>query len=386
MKVLKNIALLSLISLLALPLKAGTPPEASIYYNPVLTGAPMLSIIPDARSAGMAEIGLTTSPDAYALYHNISKLAFTDSVWGVSFGYTPWLSEISRDISLSALTGYYRFNTQDLRHGVSASIRYFHIGKALAFQKDTYLPLTIMPYELGVDLGYSIAINKHWAFGATIRYVRSDYNYSSDDVKALVNSVLGDFSTTYQTTLQLGESRGGDLRTALAINNLGGKMSYDGGKTYLFAPTILRLGVGLETQIQPDHGLGVHFEVNKVMAPTYQSMPQGNQSEVASQREAYFAQSAFSALFNSFNDAPGGASEELKEYVWSLGTEYSYKDLLFLRAGYRYQHKEKGTGAGVALGGGLIYQGVKLDLSYFLATQPDSPLNNTLRLTLSFDM
>ena len=150
-------------------------------FSPVLTGAPILSITPDARSASMGEVGLTTTADAHSIFHNISKLAYIDKEWGLSFVYTPWLSEVSRDISLSTLSAYYAWgNTGSVNHAMSASVRYFHIGKAMAFQRETLLPMTIVPYELALDLGYSIALNKHWALGASLRYLRSDYNYSVD--------------------------------------------------------------------------------------------------------------------------------------------------------------------------------------------------------------
>ena len=239
-------------------------------YSPVLTGAPILSITPDARSAGMGEVGLTTTADAHSIYHNISKLAYIDKEWGVSFVYTPWLSEVAKDINLSTLTGYYSWgNTGEINHAVSASLRYFHIGEAMAFQRELMIPTTIVPYELAVDLGYSIALNQHWALGASMRYLRSDYNYSVGEVKGLINNFLVDISATYQTDIAFSNDMKGALRAAVALNNVGGKMSYDGGRSSLFAPAKMRVGVGLDLDVAPQHQVGLHLEANKLLAPTF---------------------------------------------------------------------------------------------------------------------
>lgn len=363
---------------LSLSLSAGAQSQLQT-YNPVVTGAPILSITPDARSAGMGEVGLTTSADAFSLYHNVSKLAYVDKEWGLSFGFTPWLSEVAKDISLSTLVWYYSWgNSGGINHAVSASVRYFHIGKTQAFQKNVLMPVTIMPYELAMDAGYSIALSRHWALGVAMRYLRSDYNYSVDDVKGSVNNFLVDFSATYQTKLNFTSDIAGDLRAAVALNNVGGKMSYDGGKSYLYAPTILRLGIGMEMMPAADHKVGLHLEANKVLAPTLNNRDR-------TKPEEYNKMNMWQAMATSFLDAAGGASEELKEVVWAVGAEYSYQDRLFGRMGYHHQDATKGANAGMTIGGGFIYEWAKVDLSYFVATQQKSPLNNTVRLTLGIN-
>lgn len=348
-------------------------------YSPVLTGAPVLSITPDARSAGMGEVGLTTSADAHSIYHNVSKLAFVDKRWGVSFGYTPWLSEVSRDISLSTLSGYYKFEGNgSVDHALGASVRYFHIGQALAFQRQTLLPMAIVPYELTFDVGYSIALGEHWALGASLRYLRSDYNYSVSEYKALVNNFLMDLSATYQTSFELGDQRSALLRSAIALNNVGGKMSYDNGRSFLFAPATLRLGVGCDFEVGHDHQLGVHVEAKKVLAPTRKLYDIDNPDK-------YNEMNMWTAMGSSFNDADGGASEEFQEVLWAVGLEYVYDKRFFLRGGYHYQHPLKGVNKGLTMGLGFIYEWATLDLSYFSASQSNSPLNNTLRITLGIN-
>lgn len=369
------LALVSLLCIGGLNVKAQHENSLKI-YSPVLTGAPILSITPDARSAGMGDVGLTTSPDAHSIFHNISKLAYIDNEWGISFGYTPWLSEVSRDISLSTLSGYYRFdNSGQVTHALSSSIRYFHIGKAVAFQRQVLVPLTIVPFELAFDLGYSVALNKHWALGTSLRYLRSDYNFKVGEVKGMVDNFHVDLSATYQTTFDLNDQSEVQLRSAVALNNVGGKMSYDGGKSYLFSPAIMRLGVGADLLVNPMHQIGLHVEAKKVLAPT-------RILKDIEKPAGYNNMNMWTAMGVSFNDAEGGAAEEFNEVLWSVGAEYTYDERFFLRGGYQYQHPSKGVNRGLTLGLGFIYEWAKLDISYFAASESNSPLNNTLRLTL----
>lgn len=388
---MRNARIISIIvgitlSIFAFAQGEGNPATANIpkSFNPVITGGHILSITPDARAAGMGEVGLTTSADAYAQFHNLSKLPFIDKQWGAAVSYTPWMVDVKGDMSLSSVNGYFTWGEGGkLKHAVAASFRYFYIGKGLAFFSHQYAPVSIQPYELAFDAGYALKFHPNWSVGAGVKYLRSDYNYSLNGVAGLVNSVLFDLSGTFQTPLALGGQKTGILRAALALNNLGAKMSYDGGQTFLYAPAIFRLGVGLESEIEPMHQLAGHFELSKVMAPTY---PISGEQEYAAHLNQYQKQSAFEAFFSSWIDAPGGFSEEIKEMMFSLGAEYRYDQRLFARAGYKYQHKSKGTGAGITLGAGVKYQMMNFDISYFLATQPNSPLNNTLRLTLGINL
>ncbi|MDN4753983.1 type IX secretion system outer membrane channel protein PorV [Porphyromonadaceae bacterium W3.11] len=387
MKKFRLLSFVLMVVVMIIPLYAQSNDNSSAkgpeFFNPIITGGNLFTITPDARSAGMGEIGLTTSADAYSQFHNISKLPFIDKTWGVSISYTPWMSEITKDINLSYLTGYYTWGADNgLKHAVSASFRYFNIGEGVAFFNHLYEPIAIKPYELSFDLGYALRFYEHWSVGLGMKYLRSDYNFSSQGLKGVVNAILFDLSSTYQTKFAWGTDRIATLRAALALNNLGGKMSYDGGKSYLYSPAIFRLGVGVSSEVEPLHKVGVHFEMSKMMAPTY---PMRGEDDYEEHLKKYKEQSALSGIFNSWSDAPGGFSEELKEMIFSIGAEYIYDDRFFARAGYRHQDKSKGTGAGFTLGAGLEYKMLTFDFSYFLASQAKSPLNNTLRFTLGID-
>lgn len=355
----------------------------SRYWSPMITGLPMLSIHPDARSTGMANIGLATDADAFGIYHNMSKMGFATNSWGISLSYTPWMPDLVKDMNVSYLSGY--FSIEDnvgLRHTVSGSLRYFNIGKALTFPNGSTDPVAVHPYEFAVDLGYAIRVHPYWSVGLALRYGISDYNFSINQVSSKAETFLGDLSVTYRAPIEVAE-RKATIQAAMAINNVGGKLTHDGGNTYLFSPAVFRLGVGGNTLLADMHQLGVYAETSKLMVPT---LPIGADSNFQEKREKYYAQSAAKALASSWSDAPGGIGEELKEMTFSLGAEYTYAEHLIARAGYFFQDASKGTNGGLSLGAGIIYEFVRLDISYFLADQPKSPLNNTLRLSVNISL
>lgn len=356
------------------------PADGPVYWSPVIMGLPSLTIHPDARSAAMGNTGLTTSADAYGIYHNMSKMGFLENTWGFSATYTPWMTSFGvKGMSFSYLTGYYSFESATgMRHSLAASARYFRVGETLAFMTNTMAPVTVHPYELAVDLGYALRLNRNWSVGAALRYAMSDYNTVSSGISGKAGTILGDVSVSYRRPF-VAAARDMEVTAALALNNIGGKLTHDGGKSYLFSPAVMRLGVGLKTDFTALHKLGVHVEASKFLAPTF---PGNGSSEELSK---YYSMSVFEGLFGSFSDAKGGSAEEFNEVAWGLAVEYNYADRLFGRAGYYYQHASKGTGTGLTIGAGVKYEMVTVDVSYLLASKPDSPLNNTLRVGVTLD-
>ena len=328
----------------------------------------------------MGNIGLTTGADAYGIYHNMSKMGFLTGRWGISAAYTPWMTSLNvKGMSFSYLTGYYSFeDKKGFRHSLSTSLRYFRVGETLAFVSGSLAPVTVHPYELAVDLGYALRLSEGWSVGAALRYAVSDYNTVSSGYTSKAATVLGDLSVTYAKKIVTGKYDSG-VRAAIAFNNLGGKLTHDGGKSYLFSPAVMRLGVGWKTDFTAIHKASLHVEASKYLVPAFPA------NASADELGAYYGQNALEAIFHSFDDAKGGSAEEFREVSWGVGVEYNYADRLFARAGYFYQDPEKGTGSGFTLGAGVKYEMVTVDLSYLAASRPDSPLNNTLRVGFSLD-
>lgn len=127
--------------------------------------------------------------------------------------------------------------------------------------------------------------------------------------------------------------------------------------------------------------------MNKLLVP---AMPRLSDYEDEAQWAVDYSDwqnmSSITGIFKSFSDAPGGFKEELREISWSLGAEYNYNQQFFLRGGYFYQHPSKGNLQYFGIGAGFALNVLRLDASYMLATAQTSPLDQTLRFTLTFDM
>ena len=92
-----------------------------------------------------------------------------------------------------------------------------------------------------------------------------------------------------------------------------------------------------------------------------------------------------SSWFSSFGDAPGGFSEELKEFQISVGAEYTYNDQFSFRAGYFYEAPTKGDRKYFTVGAGLNYNMFGLNFSYLIPSGSGinrNPLSNTLRFSI----
>jgi hypothetical protein len=93
-------------------------------------------------------------------------------------------------------------------------------------------------------------------------------------------------------------------------------------------------------------------------------------------------------MLGSFNDAPDGFKEELREINPSIGVEYLYNQVFALRGGYMYEHPTKGGRQYFTAGMGLQYNVFNLNFSYLLPVGQlqTNPLANTLRFSLMFDL
>lgn len=168
-------------------------------------------------------------------------------------------------------------------------------------------------------------------------------------------------------------------------------MSYDGGENPAFLPTNLKLGTTFTFPLADYHNLSLGLDLNKLLVPTKprrSDFEDGIDGEVEyiDKLEDWKNMSPITGIFKSFSDAPGGMGEELKEINISLGAEYSYNNQFFLRAGYYYENANKGNRKYFGLGAGFSLNVVRLDASYMMATAQTSPLDQTLRFTLTFDM
>ena len=373
---------------LALTARADNPKDE---FNPLTTGVTSLGIAPDARGASMGDLGAATDPDAYSQFWNPSKYAFAYSNAAVSLSYTPWLRKLVNDIFLADLSGYMKIG-QDDNQAVSASLRYFSLGEVVSNTIGDTGSQTINPYEMAIDVGYSRKLSEKFSMGVVFRYIYSDLGFgtSETDQSSGVSAFSADISGYYTTFPIIGRNEC-QWSWGWDISNIGSKVNYANGSNPAFLPTNLRLGTSFTFPLADYHNLSLNLDLNKLLVP---SMPRridyedGTDGEIAYEKAYADWQnmSSITGIFKSFSDAPGGMKEEFREISWSLGAEYNYNQQFFLRAGYYYQHPMKGNLQYFGIGAGFALNVMRLDASYMLATAQTSPLDQTLRFSLTFDM
>lgn len=373
---IKHIMMLMLAAI-ALPAMA----QKDNFFNPVTTSVTSQSIAPDARSAGMGDVGAATDPDVVSQYWNPAKYPFNISRAGVSINYTPWLRQLVNDIDLAYVAGYYRIGDYS---AVSASLRYFSLGE-VQMSDDEYL--TINPYEMSFDVAYSLMLSENFSLGAAVRWIYSDLTYDFTSDTAPGSAFAADLSCYYQNYLNIGQ-RECQLGLGLNISNIGSKISFGGDNNSEFIPTNMRLGASLMVPIDEYNRFTIAADANKLLVPTYPKQNEGESTEAYQERvqKDYYDVSSISGIFKSFGDAPGGFKEELQEIQWSVGAEYIYHDKFALRAGYHHESENKGNRKYFTVGAGFKMSVFSLDAGYVIATAKSNPLDQTLRFSLSFDM
>lgn len=348
-------------------------------FNPIYTSVTSQMIAPDARAAGMGDVGAATDPDVNSQYWNPAKYPFTISRAGVSLNYTPWLRQIVNDIDLAYLAGYYRIGDYS---AVSGSLRYFSLGEVLTdYSADA---MTINPYEMSLDVAYSLMLSEKFSIGAALRWIYSDLTYDYTDDTSPGSAFAADLSCYYNNYIMLG-SRECQLGLGMNISNIGSKINFGGDDHSEFIPTNLRVGASLMVPIDEYNRFSISADANKLLVPTYPMDENGEYSEAYAE-DHYYNISSIAGIFKSFSDAPGGAKEELQEINYSVGVEYVYHDQFSLRAGYHHESENKGNLKYFTLGAGFRMNVFSLDVGYVIATAKSNPLDQTLRFTLAFDM
>ncbi|MFD2907361.1 type IX secretion system outer membrane channel protein PorV [Flavobacterium ardleyense] len=367
----------------------------------ITTGVPFLLIAADARSAGMADMGVATSADAFSQQYNPSKYAFSLQQQGFSVSYTPYLTSIANDISLGQVTYFNRINE---RSAFAGSLRYFGLGD-IDLTNEQGQPLsTVSPNELAIDGSYSLKLSERFAMGIGARFIRSSLKIANETEDAsAATSFAVDVSGYYQSEEIAFDDFNGRWRAGFNFQNLGPKINYDKDQlesSSSFLPANMRLGGGFDFIFDEYNKIGVTAEVTKLLVPTPQVGYNGssytgvdmNGDGVVDADDALLANSEYrkigwtEGIFKSFNDAPDGFSEELKEFTWALGAEYTYQDSFAMRLGYFNENEAKGARKFFSLGAGFKYNVVKIDVSYlFSASKVKNPLENTLRFSLTFN-
>lgn len=364
--------------------------------NAITTAVPFLLIAPDSRAGAMGDIGCATSADVNSQAYNPAKYVFSDNTFGISVSYSPWLRNLVNDINLLYLSTYWKITEMD---AIALSLRYFSLGE-ITFTDELGNTMSQQnPNEFAIDFSYSRKLIDELSIAITPRFVYSNLTagqYVAGEETSAGLAGAADLSLFYEQDFRAGNLNNSTLRAGLLISNMGNKMTYSSTVSRRYCiPTNLRLGLGYELDFDGYNKLAFTGEINKLLVPTNPIYA----TDSITGRVLYDESnnpiieagmnpdvSVPMGMIQSFYDAPGGFREEMKEIIWSLGLEYSYRNLLFIRAGYFHESKDKGARQYLTCGVGLKYNIFDIDVSYLFSTNGQNhPLANTLRFTLSFD-
>ena len=351
-------------------------------FNPIQHAVISQTIAPDARSAGMGDVGVATDPDVNSQYWNPAKYPFCISRAGVAINYTPWLRQLVNDIDLAYVAGYYRIGDYA---SVSGSLRYFSLGEVMT--ADDANAMTVKPYEMSLDVGASLMLSEKFSIAAVIRWLYSDLRYDYTENASPASAFAADLACYYNNYINIGQ-RECQLGLGLNISNVGSKITYFGDDRSNFLPANLRIGASLMVPVDEYNRFTIAADANKLLVPTVPKQNDGEPTADYDERviNEYNDVGSIAGIFKSFHDAPGGFKEELEEIQWSIGAEYVYHDQFTLRAGYHHESENKGNRKYFTVGGGFRMSVFSLDVGYVIATAKTNPLDQTLRFTLAFDM
>ncbi len=382
--------------------------DGKLGLNTITTALPFMGITADSRAGGMGEAGTALSGSSTSLYWNTSMLIFAEDKSEISISYTPWLRNLTNDMHLSYLSGYYKFG----RHAIGGSLRYFNLGEITYTDNNANFIRHDKPSEFEIAAGYAFKLSDKMSVGVNGKFAYSNltggYVVEGVDTKAAIAGAA-DVSFTYlDDQVKLGSYKA-DYTFAFTLNNIGNKVSYSTSQARDFIPMNLKIGNSLNLKFDKYNSLTFALDLQKLLVPTpahYANingdivMISGHSGDVG----------VIKGLVQSFYDAPGtplrddqgnyipsgdgyeikkGSKfvEELSEINIAFGMEYWYNNLLAIRAGYFYEAPNKGNRQFFTFGAGLKYNRFGIDISYLAAMGGRrSPLANTLRFTLRFNL
>ncbi|GAB3871252.1 type IX secretion system outer membrane channel protein PorV [Hymenobacter segetis] len=354
----------------------------------ITTAVPILTLSPDSRSSALGEAGVATSPDANAAYFNPGKLGFVQYKYAASMSYSPWLRNITDDMSLSYLSGYAKVGK---RSAFGASLMYFDLGSIDYTDSGNHSLGSFNPKEYALAVSYGLQLTDNFGVGASARYIRSNLvgAYANNDAQS-GNAAAVDLGAYYSKDATIGTGIY-NLAFGASITNIGNKMTYRDPLNPSFLPTMMRLGTAITREIDQYNKITLTFDASKLLVPSpyYIDGVPANDKRITDENTRRNNQNIVSGIFNSFSDAPGGAKEELREINLSTGLEYNYNDLLYARGGYFYENPDKGGRQYVSLGLGVRYQVFGIDGTYLVPTGQNSqanPLAQTIRVSLHFNL
>lgn len=406
-----NKIIFSSICMISTSFAFGQATNEDLQLNTITTAVPFMSITPESRAGGMGDAGTALSATANSLYWNTSMLNFSESDGAISVSYTPWLRQLTNDIHLSYLSGFYKVND---RHSVGGALRYFSLGSITFTDQNGSVIRDDKPSEFEITLGYGFRTSLRTSVGLNGKFVYS--NLTGGLPVAGVNTKAGmagaaDISFTFfNDEARIGSTKGTYV-FATTINNLGNKIKYtDVGSNAPgdFLPTNLKIGNSFNAKFDSYNKLVFAVDIQKLLVPTPALYGENSDGDYVMLAGRSSDVGPIAGMLQSFYDAPGKLAkdpttgeylqnadgsyqieknsrlkEELNEINIGAGLEYWYNDMVAVRAGFFYENYTKGARQYFNVGAGFKYNKFGIDISYLAALKRQNPLANTLRFTLS---
>lgn len=359
-------------------------------FNPVTTAVISQTIASDAKAAALGDVGAATEADVHSQNWNPAKYPFAISRAGFAINYTPWLRQLTDGIALANAVGYLRLGDYQ---ALSGSIKYFTVGEVSMetpqSSGNSSLPTvgqTVKPYEFAVDVAYSRMLSERFSAAVALRYMYSDLSGRYTDGVTPGSSFAADLGAYWTDYIMLGQ-RESQLSFGLNVSNIGSKINF-GSDYSFFIPTNLRLGANLLIPVNEYNRFSISADVNKLLVPSapLQKIGESNEDYQERLRIDYHEVAPIAGIFKSFNDSERGFKGELEEINWGIGAEYTYNDKFSLRAGYHHESAMQGNRKYFTMGAGFKMNVLSIDAGYVVATAPSNPLDQTLRVSISFDM
>jgi len=350
--------------------------------NPITTAAPFLLIAPDARAGGLADMGAATSSDVSSMHYNAAKYAFSESQWQIGLNYTPWLRNLTNDVSLTSLFVANKINE---RSAWATSLTYFSLGSIELTDGSGISLGSENPNEFAIDGAYSLKLSEVISMAVGLRFIHSDLAVRVDNSEIqTVNTFAVDVSMFYQSEEKNYGDFNGRWRAGVNLSNMGPKVELVLGGDESFIPTNLKMGGGFDFILDNANTITTNLELNKLLVPT-PPIRDNATGEVISGRDDNVG--FLQGMFQSFYDAPRGFEEEMEEFIWQASAEYLYNDVFSVRAGYFHESANKGSRQFFTLGTGFKFRSTTLDISYLInASDVNNPLESTLRFSLTINL
>ena len=383
---------------------------SDLQLNTITTALPFMAITPDSRAGGMGDAGTALSPSSTSIYWNTSVLSFAKQKSEISMSYTPWLRQLTNDISLSYLSAYYKINKT---HTVGGSMRYFSLGEITFTDASGNVLRDDKPSEFELTGAYAFRLAKRFSIGINGKFAYS--NLTGGIPVAGVNTKAGivgatDLSFTYlNDDAKIGKTKGVYI-FAITFNNIGNKVAYSELSKRDFIPMNMKIGNSFTVQNNSYNKLTFSIDLQRLLVPTpaKYDLVDGQNTLISGKPNDI---GVIAGMLQSFSDAPGTVlededgnyiqnedgtyaiakwsrlKEELSEINIAAGVEWWYNDVFALRSGIFYESKNKGNRQFLNLGASLKYNAFAIDFSYLASLNGrQSPLANTLRFTLRFDI